>query len=288
MSSRTSIFTAPVVYTSVAAFVAATAFGAWGAGVPDVAHGTFKSQAITLEVRSAIAFKGKSYLGADDVLIVAVTNAKVHGDALADYYDRKRAVEKRIKDDDTGVVYFEFRPDGSYRGLSYYFAPGNGCGFCTSEVVSTVKLSGGKLAGALKGTEKDRPLDVSLNVPVMSDEHGTALPADGGAPGAAYLAYHMALVKRDRAAMQPLLSLDRQQSWADAEKKGNVGKFVEYLAAEHPDKSVRITRGYARGNTAVLLVSGDSLVGGLAGEALLMKESDAWHVDDELMDPAVR
>src|SRR5437870_5124502 len=127
----------------------------------------------------------------------------------------RRAVDKRIKDDDTGVVYFEFRPDGSYRGLSYYFAPGNGCGFCTSEVVSTVKLSGGKLAGALKGTEKDRPLDVSLNVPVMSDEHGTALPADGGAPGAAYLAYHMALVKRDRAALQPLLSLDRQQSWAD-------------------------------------------------------------------------
>src|SRR5438552_14522319 len=116
MPSRTSNFTAPVVHIGIAAFVAATAFGAWGAGAPDVAHGTFKSQAITLVVRSAIAFKGKSYLGADDVLIVAVTNAKVHGDALADYYDRKRAVEKRIKDDDTGVVYFEFRPDGSYRG----------------------------------------------------------------------------------------------------------------------------------------------------------------------------
>ena len=194
MSSRTSIFTAPVVHTCVAAFVAATAFGAWGAGAPDVAHGTFKSQAITLEVRSAIAFKGKSYLGADDVLIVAVTNAKVHGDALADYYDRKRAVEKRIKDDDTGVVYFEFRPDGSYRGLSYYFASGNGCGFCTSEVSSTVRLGGGKLSGTLTGTEKDRPFEVVLNVPVMSDDHGSALPADGGAPRAAYLAYHAALV----------------------------------------------------------------------------------------------
>jgi len=288
MSSRTSIFTAPVVHTCVGAFVAATALGAWGAGAPDVAHGTFKSQAITLEVRSAIAFKGKSYLGSDHVLIVAVTNAKVHGDALADYYDRKRAVEKRIKDDDTGVVYFEFRPDGSYRGLSYYFASGNGCGFCTSEVSSTVRLGGGKLSGTLTGTEKDRPFEVVLNVPVMSDDHGSALPADGGAPGAAYLAYHAALVKRDRAALKPLLSLDRQQTWADAEKKGNVGKFVDYLAAEHPDKSVHIVRGFVKGNTAVLLVSGDSLVGGLAGEALLMKERDAWRVDDELMDLAVR
>src|SRR5438876_9356272 len=67
-------------------------------------------------------------------------------------------------------------------------------------------------------------------------------------------------------------------------KNCNVGKFVEYLAAEHPDKSVRITRGYARGNTAVLLVSGESIAGKLVGEALLMKEKDAWRVDDELME----
>jgi hypothetical protein len=283
-----AIFMKPVVYICFAALVAGTTLEAPAAEPPDIAHGTFKSQAITLEVRSAIAFKGKSFLGSDEVLIVAVTNARVHGDALADYYDRKRAVEKRIKDDDTGVVYFEFRPDGSYRGLSYYFVPGNGCGFCTSEVASTVRLAGGKLSGTLKGTEKDRPFGVVLNVPVMSDDHGTALPADGGAPGAAYLAYHAALVKRDRTALKPLLSLDRQQTWEDAEKKGNVGRFVDYLAGEHPDKSVRIVRGFIRGNTAVLLVSGDSVAGSLAGEALLMKEKDAWHVDDELMDLAVR
>ena len=71
----------------------------------DTAHGTFKSHAVTLEVRSAIAFYGKSSLGGpDDVLIVAATNARIHGDALADYYDRRRAADKRIKDDETGVV----------------------------------------------------------------------------------------------------------------------------------------------------------------------------------------
>ena len=258
------------------------------ADAPGTAKGTFRSQGITLEARSAIAFKGRSSLGSDDVLIVAVTNANVHADAMADYYDRRRAIEKRIKDDETGVVYFEFRADGGYRGLSYYFAPGNGCGYCTSEVVSTVKLSAGRLVGGLKGTEKDRPFDIVLDVAVMSDDHGAALPADGGAPAAAYLAYHAALVKRDRAALKPLLSLDRQRTWADAEKKGNVGKFVDYLAAEHPDKSVRISRGYVKGNTAVLLLSGESMAGKLVGEALLMKEKDAWHVDDELMDLDLR
>jgi len=265
-----------------------------GAGIADAtdapatAKGAFKSSGITLEARSAIAFKGKSSLGADDALIVAVTNASVHADAMAEYYDRRRAVEKRIKDDETGVVYFEFRPDGGYRGLSYHFAPGNGCGYCTSEVASTVRLSSGRLAGTLKGTEKDRLFEIVLDVPVMSDDHGTPLPADGGDPGAAYLRYHAELVKRDSAALKPLLSLDRQKTWGDAEKKGSVGKFVEYLAAEHPDKSVRISRGYVKGNTAVLLLSGESIAGKLVGEALLMKEKDAWHVDDELMDIDLR
>jgi hypothetical protein len=147
-----------------------------------------------------------------------------------------------------------------------------------------VRLLNDRLAGNLKGAEKGRPFEVTLDVPVMSDDHGSALPADGGAPGAAYLAYHGALVRGDRAALKPLLSLDRQQSWSGAEKKGDVGRFVEYLGGEHPEKSVRIARGFVKGNTAVLLVTGESTVGRLTGEVLLMKEKDVWHVDDELME----
>jgi hypothetical protein len=251
---------------------------------PDTVKGTFRSKGITLSAKSAIAYRGKSFLGGGDALIVAITNARVHPDALAEYYDRRRVVEKRIKDEETGVVYFEFRSDGSFRGLSYYFAPGNGCGFCSSDVASTVKVANGKVTGTLKGTEKERPFDISLDVPVMSNEHGAALPADGGAPGAVYLAYHNALAKRDQAALKPLLSADRRSTWVEAEKKGQLGGFVDYLASEHPEKSVRITSGYAKDNTAVLLVAGDSAAGKLVGEVLLMKENGAWHVDDELME----
>jgi hypothetical protein len=260
---------------------------AFAADAPDTVKGSFKSKAVTLPAKSAIAYRGKSFLGNNEAMIVAVTNARVHPDALAEYYDRHRVVEKRVKDEETGVVYFEFRPDGSYRGLSYYFAPGNGCGFCTSEVASTVRLANGKLTGSLKGTEKDRPFDLAIDVPLMNDDHGPALPPDGGAPGAAYLAYHAALVKRDRAALKPLLSEDRQQTWDGAQKKGQLGGFIDYLASEHPDK-LRITRGYAKGDTAILLVEGESTAGKLVGEVLLMKEKGAWRVDDELMDLDLR
>jgi hypothetical protein len=260
----------------------------FAADLEDAVRGTFTSQSIKLEIRSGIAFRGRSSLGSDPALIVAVTNARVHADALADYYDRRRVVDKRIRDDETGVVYFEFRPDGGYRGLSYYFAPGNGCGFCTSEVVSTVRLRDGRLSGRLKGSEKGRPFEVALDVPLMSDDHGAALPADGGPPGAAYLAYDEALVHGDRAKLKTVLSLDRQQGWAEAEKKADLRHFIDTLAGEHPEKSVRIVRGFMKGNTAVLLVTGDSAAGALTGEVLLTKENGAWHVDDELMDIVVR
>src|SRR6516164_2078351 len=254
------------------------------ADAPETVRGSFKSKTITLQAKSAIAYRGKSFLDDGEALIVVVTNARVHPEALAEYYDRRRVVEKRIRDEETGVVYFEFRRDGSYRGLSYYFAPGNGCGFCTSEVASTVKLTDGRLAGNLKGNEKERPFDLTIDVPLMSDDHGAALTADGGAPGATYLAYHAALVKRDRTALKPLLSTDRRETWSGAERKGQLDAFIEYLVSEHPEKSVRITKGYSKGDTAVLLVAGDSVAGQLIGEVLLMREGNAWRVDDELME----
>jgi hypothetical protein len=265
--------------------IAATALAA---GAEDTARGSFKSKTITLQTKSAIAYRGKSFLGGGDALIVVVTNARLNPQALSEYYDRRRVVEKRIRDEETGVVYLEFRPDGSYRGLSYHFAPGNGCGFCSSEVASTVKLANGRLAGNLKGTEKERLFDLTIDVPVMGDDHGAVLPPDGGTPGTTYLAYHAALLKRDRSALKGLLSADRRETWTNVEKQGRLDSFIDYLVSEHPEKSVRITKGYSKNDTAVLLVAGESVSGKLVGEVLLMRENNAWHVDDELMELDLR
>lgn len=258
--------------------------GAIAADASDAASGTFKSQAITMEVKSALAYRGHAFFEkSDEAIIVVVTNARVRADAIAEYYDRQRVVDKRIKDDETGVVYFEFRPDGKYHGLSYYFAPGNGCGFCSGDVTSTVKLANGRLTGSLTSGAKERSFNIALDVPVMTNEHGTALPADGGAPGKVYLAYHAALVKHDRATLKPLLSEEMQKTWAGAEKKGKIDGYVTFLASEHPDQSIRITKGFATGDTAILLVEGNSQLGKWSGEAMLRKQKDGWRVDDELM-----
>ncbi len=252
------------------------------------AKGTFKSQGITMEVRSAVAYRRKSFLDKNsDALIVAITNARIRPEALSDYYDRHLAIEKHVKDEQTGVVYLEFRPDGSYRGLSYYFQPGNGCGYCTGEVTSRVKLTDGRLRGTLSDRESDRSFDVTLDVPILTDDHGAALGADGGAPGKTYLAYHEALVKRDRAALKSLLSSEQLKTWSDAEKKKLLDKFIDELAGEHPEKSARIARGFARSDKAVLVINGEGAAGKMLGEAILVKEKDGWRIDDEITDLAV-
>src|SRR5262245_44729668 len=266
------------------AFVCTWIVASAGAAVAggDTAKGTFTSQGVCMEVKGAVAFRGTSFLDRRPVLIVAVSNARLQPEAIGDYFDRKLAIDRRLKDDETGVVYVEFRPDGRYHGISYYFASGNGCGFCTSEVSSTVKLVNHRLSGTLKGTEKDRAFELALDVPLLSDDHGLPLPPDGGLPGQAYLAYHSALVQGDLAALRTLISTGQQDTWARAEKKGELSTFLRVLAMEHPGKSVRISKGFATATTAVLLITGESSLGKLQGEVLLFKERDSWLIEDEL------
>ena len=84
----------------------AVALSAWveSAVAADTASGSFKNQNLGLQIKSALAFPGKSLLDKNDpVIVVAVTSAEMDTDGLAAYYDRRRAVDQRVKDDDTGV-----------------------------------------------------------------------------------------------------------------------------------------------------------------------------------------
>lgn len=255
------------------------------AQAPAPAKGTFSSRGAAFKVAGGVAFHGRSSLdGETPVIVVAISNTGLNAEAIGDFVDRKRAIERLVKDDETPIVYLEFTPEGRWRGLSYYFASGNGCAFCTSEVTSGVKLAGGRLAGAIKGTEGDRPFDVTLDLPILGDDHGAALPAGGGVPGKAYLAYHGALRKPDAAAIEPLLSPGNREVFARAKKNGDVAGYMSYLTEKHQLTSVRVTSGWATAAKASLLVAGESSLGKVAGEVLLVNANGAWGVDEELLD----
>jgi hypothetical protein len=270
----------------IVATLATCAMSAFAAEVAPSADGSFTSRTFTMPVSTAMAFRGKSLLDKTDVIVVAITNGDIRVDWFATFFDRRRAIERRLKDKETAVVYLEFKPDGAYRGLSYYFGKANGCGYCGGNlgVTSTVKLANERLAGSLKSKDESRTFDVLFNLPITPDDHGAPLPADGGAPGKAYLGYHEALVKRDTQALRPFLSHANREFLANAEKKGKAAAEMDSMASEHPGKSVQITKGFSKGNHAVLLIAGESPYSKLTGEVVLVNEGGSWRVDDELTD----
>ena len=250
--------------------------------------GRFSSKDAAFEIAGGVAFTGTSSLDRQaPVILVAISNTKLNVDAVADFVDRKRAIEHLVKDDETPIVYLEFTPQGRWRGVSYYFGPGNGCGYCTSEATSTVQLAEGRLTGTVKSTQKDRPFNVVLDIEVLNDDHGAPLPADGGAAGKAYLAYHAALVKADAEALTPTLSPGNLEVFARAQKNNDVAGYVSYLAEKHPLKSVRITKGWRTATKASLLIEGESAAGKVSGEVFLINAKGVWGVDEELVDPVL-
>jgi len=267
---------------------ASSAPAARAAGAADGhASGHFESGSSKLVVTDAYAFHDESALGGEHVIQVAVSNQGFVPAVIDEYWDRRYVLDHFFRDDETGLVYFEFSLDGAYRGLSYYFGPGDGCGYCSGGVDSTVKLVGGQLVGTLKQAaagDDQRSFEISLNVPVASDDHGTPQGEGGGAPGRAYLAYHQALAANDQSAVRNLLAAERREPWAGAEQQGQGDSFFAFLLSEHPSQ-VRVTEAYVRGDRALVLLAGESNIGKIEGEALLGREQGEWRFEEETIRP---
>lgn len=255
---------------------------------PGTASGTFDDGKVKLTLASAYAFRDKSAGTSDDrVIRVAVSNAKFVPAALDDYYDRAHAINTLFADQDDRVVYFELDDSGRYHGLSYYFGPGDGCGFCfDSAVKSTVKAVDGRLQGDLSYKGDDRRFQIRLDVPIPPKEWGQPLPKDGGDPGKAYLAYHRALEKRDKKALYALLDAEERKRWEKYNAENKVDEWLDYRwKEEHTElTSIRITGGFVDGDRAVVLFDGkNGYIDALHGEAQLRREDGAWLVGGDMV-----
>ena len=70
-------------------------------------------------------------------------------------WDRRHVIDDYFRDEETLVAYFHFGKDGKYKGMSYYFASGDGCGFCYDGTVqSTVKIEKGRIDGARRKAQR--------------------------------------------------------------------------------------------------------------------------------------
>lgn len=287
-TSRTDTLTGHALRAQLRAFVVLAVMLFTSQAVHASATGQFTSPKRRLDVDGTYSFWGRSASPqGGEVIKVAVSNAEFTDGFFDDFYDREYAIDEIFVDDEAKVVYFEFDADGRYRGLSYFFASGDNCGYCfDSSVRSTVRPVAGHLKGSI---EFKRPgariaFDINLDVPIPSKDRGEALPAGGGDPGHVYVAYHNALKAGDRKGVLAALDAHQRKRWDKYEKKG-IDVMQGWWDHMHGSmESISVTGGYVRGDHAVVLFNGSSkTIDHLYGEALLRRENGVWVVRDELV-----
>jgi hypothetical protein len=105
---------------------------------------------------------------------------------------------------------------------------------------------------------------------------GNPLPAGGGEPAKAYLAFDKAVAKGDMAAVKNGISAEQRKSMDDADFK-KMFPLMQALRA----KNVKIAGGTIDGNTATLLATGKDESGAATGKITMVLEGGAWKVQQE-------
>lgn len=247
-----------------------------------VASGKFEGRDRTFEAFGAYAFPAEVGMDNEPGVKVGVSNGGFTTERLDRIWDREHVIDEFFSDEETLVVYFHFAKDGKYKGMTYYFGSGDGCGFCYNGAVeSTVKIEKGRIHGKVQ--QKPEPgeatWDIAFDVPVAPSDYGTPLPAGFGEPGKVYAAYHDVLAAQSNAeALRPFL--DEGDA---AELTKAAGEVMMAKREIHPTQSYRITKGWVNGDWALLLVEGETSSMKVETEAHLQKIGGTWRVYNEIL-----
>ncbi len=254
-----------------------------GTAAAQDASGVFESGGASFEIVDAYAFRGESALDGEPVWVVAVSNETFRDERVARYVDRRYVLDNYFRSDRSAVVFLEIEDDGTFRGLSSSFGPGGGCGFCRDASGAVkVEVDGRRITGTLAWTGDGHALDAEIDVAISSRDHGEPLGAGGGEPGAAYMAFHRAILSRDEVALELAFSRAVNTDWAEAAFAGQEESYLQSWIEDHP-KEIDEIRGWARDDRAVLVVAGWRAGRELEAEVLLVREDGNWRVDDEMV-----
>lgn len=113
---------------------------------------------------------------------------------------------------------------------------------------------------------------------VLAADAGKALPADGGDPGKAYMAYHKAIVSGDLDSLKKLVTAEQVKSMDDPDFK-KMFPMMQSMTA----KDIKITGGTMNGNAATLNAEGTDPMGGgkTKGTIQMVLEDKQWKVKED-------
>lgn len=149
-----------------------------------------------------------------------------------------------------------------------------------------------RIAGSLKTKNADEILghtyevDITFSAPILQakipeplpdEKTGKALPPDGGDPGKTYLNFVRAVQKKDLKTVKKFApSPEEGIDYNDEELKD----MIEFMAELTP-KDLKITKGFVKGDRAVLYVTGTLEGEKQYGTVEMIKKEGSWRVKEE-------
>lgn len=258
-----------------------------GVGGPTRAEevsGTLKSRGgVEVEIADAYAFRDASALDGEPVWVVALSNQRFVDDRVDLYHDRRYVLSRYFSNEWNAVVFLELEDDGTCRGISYSFGPGDECDYCRGDrAESKLAVVGGRIFGWVRWQEPRLAFDVTLDVAASKASLGDPLPEGGGAPGAAYLAYHRSIRSLDEISLRMVFSGAVNAVWQEAHAAGQGESYLRSWAEDHMTEVLRL-EGWSQGDRALLLAKGERSGQAITSEVLMVREGGSWRVDDEMV-----
>ena len=199
-------------------------------------------------------------------------------------FDPDSSISSKMREANGGLVRITINEDGSEAGLyldmnnpsDSFNVSGSGDFAVTANTDKRIEGS-----WATKGPQEffDKTFEFKMNwaADVLAGAvTGTALPAGGGDPGKAYLAYVNAVNKKDHKSLKKMLPQNRAESvYASEGSDYFEDSFKWYRESELV--SAKVLSGWVNGETATLKVEGKLGSGDKAGGYVQMKrEGGTW------------
>ncbi|MDA8241901.1 MAG: hypothetical protein M0Z67_16240 [Nitrospiraceae bacterium] len=250
---------------------------------------TVDGKSIALRYSYAMAQPNTFDKGKTDIAVL-LTEDPLAGDALKDIEDLRDATHEIH-----GWAYFKINDQGKpiHEVIDHPAAGGNVLmmsGFTHAEFAPK-KMKKSKVAGSFTTSKAEDfvghkyEIKVDFSAPLLQAKRpeplpdaktGKALPRDGGEPGKAYMAYLKAIRDNDIAALRKTNLASKMQNATDEELK----RGIEFLAAMTP-ADAKVTRGYVKGDKAVLYLEGTQEGEKQYGTVEFAREKKAWYIVKE-------
>lgn len=251
--------------------------------------GTLYDHGKKIALPNAYAYRGADPFDKDkQITVVVFADKPIDAKALLNARDRGDALDDQMRKLEATRLSLNVEADGSVQNVNINGPEGSASQSGSGWYTLTLKQNDAKrIEGSFVSTdEADKKdgrfydLTFTLDLPGEADL-GAALPADGGEPGKAYLAYLAALKKGDIDALAKTMSKERSAELLSHRSDADFQMMFGFIQGQAL-RDAKYSKGNIDGDTATLEYLGKDGDGNATTSAVTMiKQDGAWRLQKE-------